>query len=565
MKPLYIYSRVSSEKQLLGDGLNRQSISKELLKVIEQKHECKFTELLSDRGVSAFKGDNILSTGELGQFIERVNSGYIKNPILLVESIDRITRLPIDNARELFSKILNSGIEIIILKMGYERLITKNSSQDFGLDIQLQIFLHLAYQESKQKSQRIKETFQNNLINKKIKCSRHLPFWIENVKGEYKLIDDEVSKLKECYELRMKGYSVLSIVRHFNDNGIKFRNSRTSLLSATRISNLLKSRTVIGEYPIYDNTNNKKTLVRWEKEFYPPAIEKDLFLKVNATFNTVSNTRQTELKNAFHGLTYCASCGGKMAAYHSKQRKDYYLRCVNKTQNRSSKFIVNRNTTYKSIINPLTDNRLLLKAYYVTVANNLKSSMMCGNGAIKYKSIIEPVLFNFFSYLDVSSIQSTTDNEKNNTNKLDSLNEQLSKLEKRKTRLRKLFLIEDDTTQTEQELRLIVNKINGLKLKVESMLAVNEPLNDSVLAMKQCLTDYAINASQDDLIKINGLFKKLVDRIELLKDGKTGCKSKIHFKTGQVLELYLPSMVHNKTRYESLITLFKANNNIVLP
>ena len=106
MKLLYIYSRVSSEKQLLGDGLNRQSISKELLKVIEQKHECKFTELLSDRGVSAFKGDNILSTGELGQFIERVNSGYIKNPILLVESIDRITRLPIDKARELFSKIL---------------------------------------------------------------------------------------------------------------------------------------------------------------------------------------------------------------------------------------------------------------------------------------------------------------------------------------------------------------------------------------------------------------------------------------------------------------------------
>ena len=527
MKPLYIYSRVSSEKQLLGDGLNRQSISKELLKVIEQKHECKFTELLSDRGVSAFKGNNILSTGELGQFIERVNSGYIKNPILLVESIDRITRLPIDKARELFSKILNSGIEIIILKMGYERLLTKNSSQDFGLDIQLQIFLHLAYQESKQKSQRIKETFQNNLINKKIKCSRHLPFWIENVNGEYKLINEEVSKLKECYELRMKGYSVLSIVRHFNDNGIKFRNSRTKSLSATRISNLLKSRTVLGEYPIYDNSNNKKTLVRWEKEFYPPAIEKDLFLKVNATFNTVSNTRQTELKNAFHGLTYCASCGGKMAAYHSKQRKDYYLRCVNKTQNRSS--------------------------------------MKCGNGAIKYKSIIEPVLFNFFSYLDVSSIQSTTDNEKNTTNKLDSLNEQLATLEKRKTRLRKLFLIEDDTAQTEQELKLIVIKINDLKVKIEQLSAVNEPLNDSVLELKQCLTDYTINASQDDLIKINALFKKLVDRIELLKDGKTGCKSKIHFKTGQLLDLYLPSMFHNKTRYESLITMFKANNNIVLP
>ncbi|PAX99561.1 hypothetical protein CKO50_20330 [Pseudoalteromonas sp. HM-SA03] len=517
MKKLYIYSRVSSDAQLSGKGLDRQTIDPSIIQQIEQQHGCKLAGLISDQGVSAYKGDNISDTGELGQFINSVKNGQLKNCILAVETIDRITRLPIHDARKLFATILESGIELIILKMGYE-LITYDSSSDMGLDLQLQIFLHLAFAESKQKSTRIKASYQSNIKSKSVKCSRHLPFWIEWDNG-YKLIDSEVEKLKELFELKLKGYSVLSIVKKLNDSGVRFRNSRTKLVSQTRITNLLKSRTCIGDFGVYSKESGKRELIRWESNFYPAAIDNELFNKVQATFSNTKGTRQTTIKNLFHSISYCSACGGRMAVYHA-HREQFYLRCVNATQGRSEHH--------------------------------------CKAGAINYPSMIHACLIHYFSYLDVDSIKPTTSIERNSKNEIERLQDELIVLERKRERLRKLFLIEDDVTTIESDLKKVIAKIQNTKSRIDELSIEDDPIVDTVNDIKRTLADYH-NPSQDELIKLNSMIRKIVSRIEFKKgsDHKT-CRATIHYHNGCIVNLRLYNKNSDPDGYATFKTVWNS-------
>ncbi|NSY33354.1 hypothetical protein DS891_07045 [Pseudoalteromonas sp. JC28] len=513
MKNLYVYSRVSSEVQISGKGLDRQTIDPSIIHQLENQHNCKLAGYLSDRGVSAFKGDNISDTGELGQFINSVKNGQLKNCVLAVETIDRITRLPIHQARKLFATILENGIELIILKMGYE-LITYDSSSDMGLDLQVQIFLHLAYAESKQKSTRIKASYQSNIKSKSVKCSRHLPFWIEWKDNGYHLVDSEVEKLKELFELKLKGYSVLSIVKRLNDSGVSFRNSRTKLVSQTRITNLLKSRTCIGDFGVYSNESGKRELVRWETGFYPAAIDNELFNKVQASFSKTKGTRQTTIKNLFHSISYCSSCGGRMAVYHG-HREQFYLRCVNATQGRSE--------------------------YH------------CKAGSINYPSMIHASLVHYFSYLDVDSIQPTTSLERNSKNEVEQLQDELKVLERKRERLRKLFLIEDDITDLETELKKVVAKIQTTKSRIDKLSIQDDPIVDTVNEIKQTLADYH-EPTQDELIKLNAMIRKIVNRINFNKGSDhITCRATIHYHNGCIVNLRL----HNKNSDPDGFNTFK--------
>jgi DNA invertase Pin-like site-specific DNA recombinase len=90
MPKAYSYIRLSSERQLLGVGLQRQL---DLSRKYAKDHDLDLVdESFQDLGVSAYHGDNLVE-GKLGAFLDAVKDGTIeRGSYLLVESLDRISR-----------------------------------------------------------------------------------------------------------------------------------------------------------------------------------------------------------------------------------------------------------------------------------------------------------------------------------------------------------------------------------------------------------------------------------------------------------------------------------------
>lgn len=109
----YSYVRFSTTDQKKGDSLDRQ-MEKTLKYIKEHDLELDTTLNLTDAGVSAFKGKNV-DEGRLGQFIQAIDYGRVrKGSYLIVESLDRPSRQNVEDALELFLRIIRKGIIIVI-------------------------------------------------------------------------------------------------------------------------------------------------------------------------------------------------------------------------------------------------------------------------------------------------------------------------------------------------------------------------------------------------------------------------------------------------------------------
>src|SRR5262245_887480 len=102
----FSYIRFSRKKQQKGESFRRQSefageVCAENAWTLDQ------SLTLHDLGVSAFRGANA-KFGALGCFLEAVRRGRVpKGSVLIIESIDRLSRNKVGEALQLFISILN--------------------------------------------------------------------------------------------------------------------------------------------------------------------------------------------------------------------------------------------------------------------------------------------------------------------------------------------------------------------------------------------------------------------------------------------------------------------------
>ena len=79
--------------------------------------------------MSAFRGKN-KHRGALSKFLQEIEDGRIpKGSVLLVENLDRLSREGIDEAGDLFKKIIRTGVDIATL-MPVPRGYTAKSLND---------------------------------------------------------------------------------------------------------------------------------------------------------------------------------------------------------------------------------------------------------------------------------------------------------------------------------------------------------------------------------------------------------------------------------------------------
>ena len=125
----FSYIRFSSKKQQKGEPFRRQA---EFAVEVCRENGWVLDESLTlkDLGVSAFRGANA-KVGALAEFLEVIRIGRVlRGSVIIIESIDRLSRNEVGEALQLFISILNSGVSIVTREP--RRTYSQDSINDGG-------------------------------------------------------------------------------------------------------------------------------------------------------------------------------------------------------------------------------------------------------------------------------------------------------------------------------------------------------------------------------------------------------------------------------------------------
>jgi DNA invertase Pin-like site-specific DNA recombinase len=266
------YSRFSDPKQAKGDSEDRQD--RDFRNFCRRHNLTPLSEVYADRGRSGFH-DEHRKKGRLGQLIAAAKDGRFEpGTVIVVEAWDRLGRLRPDKQTDLIAELLRTGVHI-----GICRLNDIFTEEDFGTHkwAILSTFIMLAFQESKQKADRISASWETRRKRAretgKLMTAR-LPGWLKVVNGEKVPIPERVAALKRIFALSGAGYGKSRIIRALIAEKVRpFGNS--GKWTVPYIAKILSDRRVLGELQPRktDDTPDGPVIM----DYYPRVIEDDEF------------------------------------------------------------------------------------------------------------------------------------------------------------------------------------------------------------------------------------------------------------------------------------------------
>jgi len=334
----YSYVRMSTRKQLRGDSLRRQL---ERSKAFADEHSLLLDDSLQDLGVSAWKGRNF-KTGALGRFLAMVENGQIpKGSYLLIESLDRLSREAVPDALTLFMAIINAGI--VIVTLGEDRQIYSRSGLNGDwtkLIIGLAV-MSRGHEESQTKSERIRavaERKREQAREGKGHITSITPAWIDAERidaSRYAFtLNHHAETVRTIYEMAARGLGATAIARKLNAGGVPAFKSKDGWYQSI-IKALLIRADVIGTFQPHRVVDGRRVPEGDPiADYFPAAIDKDLFLRVQAMRSNPGRPgrKGNTFANLFTGLCHCTHCGGPMTMKISRVKGNEngrYLVCAN--------------------------------------------------------------------------------------------------------------------------------------------------------------------------------------------------------------------------------------------
>ena len=327
MQKAYSYVRFSTPQQLKGDSLRRQL---EASRAYAKQQNLVLDESLRDIGVSAFKGKNA-TEGALRRFIELVEAGRVeKGSILILESLDRLSRQQVFSALGLFSSILTAGVEIVTLADGQH--YTAESINEVGQLMYSLMSLSRSHEESAMKSKRLSSSWENKrrqAVESGKPMTRQCPKWLRVSKDRqrFEVIEERAEIVRRIFDMSIAGTGQRKIAEQFNKEGIA-PFARGDMWHASYIRKVLNSKAVIGEFqPMKD----KEPIGDPIPDYYPAIISEALYYKAKAAqkqrrTDTSSAGRKGETySNLFTGMCKCLSCGSTFRLI--KNGRSHMFRC----------------------------------------------------------------------------------------------------------------------------------------------------------------------------------------------------------------------------------------------
>lgn len=332
----YSYVRMSTQQQLKGDSLRRQL---ERSREYAAENNLRLDDSLHDIGVSAYTGANVRS-GALGRFLELVQSGQIKRgSYLLVESLDRLSRLQVRNALGPFIDLINAGITIVTLadKQVYsEATVDENWTQ---LMMSLAI-MSRAHEESQTKSDRLQraaEGRRKRALAGETRFSHHMFRWLDQIeiapdKYDYRL-NKHADTVRQIYGWADAGIGQIVITRRLNEAKTPTLTGKGVWQQPT-VGLILRNEAVIGTYqPVHRINGKSQPYGEPLRGYLPAVISEELFWRVqkNKRVRNSAGRKGERLTNLIGPLATCAHCQGRMliktgGAANNPQK---YIRCDN--------------------------------------------------------------------------------------------------------------------------------------------------------------------------------------------------------------------------------------------
>lgn len=329
------YLRMSTDRQLEGHSLARQT---QATKDYCLANNFELIEELTDIGVSGYSGANS-TRGQLGVFFEALRNGEIEpSTVLVVESLDRLSRQDPLTAMSQFSEMLSHGIELHTLfdKQIYSKESVGANSGQLFLSIGAMIRAH---EESATKSKRLKAVWSSKKNDPTRIVTSQVPFWIIVKKdgngkpASFELREPDASVIRSIFKFSIdQNMGAQAITSYLNKNIDKFPKSRSNTRnkdngwSESYIKSVMNNPAVYGVYQPHKKVDGKRIPDgdAW-KDYYPKIITKEEFLlnqsKMQQRKIKGRGRKSSNFHNLFRGLLYCRSCGSKMSFKDNVQAK----------------------------------------------------------------------------------------------------------------------------------------------------------------------------------------------------------------------------------------------------
>lgn len=309
-KTAYCYCRVSKNEQSVargGFGMTRQQSM--ILNYIEGfvgDAECGYALSIENvvwlkaEGISGFSGKNIEKGSVLLEFIDAVTAGRIKNAVLIIENIDRFSRVTPNLAVELFLRLVNNGCPIH--ECEYE--IIHNQYSDNTL---ISAGLTRSNAESVRKQKLSIKNWDKRfeaVIKKGAVLTAKCPSWLRvNESKQYEIIETEAITIRKVFELYNKGFGQAYIRDYLNDRGLKF-NGKT--IGTWIIHKILNDERLTGKLRVKSEIRKQYDGLR----IYPIIIEQQIFNSVKVMLKSkkrgIKITKR--VNNLFSGVSKCGYC-----------------------------------------------------------------------------------------------------------------------------------------------------------------------------------------------------------------------------------------------------------------
>lgn len=316
----YSYLRFSTPEQQKGDSFRRQATMATdyaARKGLDLDASLTFHDL----GVSAFKGANA-ETGRLADFREAVDAGLVpQGSFLLVEALDRISRLAPRKALRVLEDIVGSGVAVVTLND--EKVYTAENldSDPVGLILAIMLFMR-ANEESATKARRLKAAWDGKRLAASTKpLTAKVPAWIELEKtatgSHLVLIPNRAAIVRRVFAETLAGFGQHAIAQGLITDGVPCFGT-ASHWQRTYISKILHNSATYGVFTPheYRHEGSKRTRVPLPEvaSYYPAVISVDTFLEAQRGDGTAHTTkaRKGQTVNFFGGLATCPICASTM-------------------------------------------------------------------------------------------------------------------------------------------------------------------------------------------------------------------------------------------------------------
>ncbi|MDA0662164.1 MAG: recombinase family protein [Proteobacteria bacterium] len=331
MTKAYSYVRFSTPTQAKGDSLRRQT---ETAIQYALANDLELDDLtFHDLGVSAFRGSN--RDAALGAFLRAVEDGTVATgSVLLVESLDRLSRDRVMVALGQLQEIIEAGV--IIVTLMDQRRYDHNSLNDFGSLILAMVVMVTANEEAQKRSERGKANWQNKRAKaSQTKLTKSCPAWLRlsDDRKIFEVIPERAEVVRRIFRQTLEGIGRDTISRQLNEDGVPtFRNSNGWYTSY--IGKILGNAAVVGEFQPMKVVSRKPRKNANDGNpidgYFPEIIPRADFLSVQdqRKENRLAKGRAVNFSNLFTGLVFCG-CGSSMRLVDKSTRGHVskYLRC----------------------------------------------------------------------------------------------------------------------------------------------------------------------------------------------------------------------------------------------